>query len=156
MTKEKASTRSRQEDKTAKRGVNEPSVPATRVSAEMSNTAVGPRSAGPHTATVSLPFVTATFRAPRITAPHITVAQLRVPEAMDPRRLVSRAGEAASAIRSALPPPTQLAYYSGLGALAISGIVEWPVALAIGAGTVIAQQRIGARRPVSSAAGTRT
>ncbi|MFE2431506.1 hypothetical protein ACFXJ5_32805 [Streptomyces sp. NPDC059373] len=38
-----------------------------------------------------------------------------------------------------LPPPRQLAFYGGLGALALAGAVDWPVALAIGAATVVAR-----------------
>jgi hypothetical protein len=47
---------------------------------------------------------------------------------------------------------TQVSYYSGLGGLAISGILEWPVGLAVGAGTVIAQRS----RPPSPFGGERT
>jgi len=39
-----------------------------------------------------------------------------------------------------LPPPERLAFYGGLGALAVLGAVEWPVAAAIGAATVVARR----------------
>ncbi|GAA1187620.1 hypothetical protein GCM10009654_51520 [Streptomyces hebeiensis] len=42
-----------------------------------------------------------------------------------------------------MPPPKRLAFYGGLGALAVFGAVDWPVALAIGAATVVAR---GGRR----------
>jgi hypothetical protein len=40
-----------------------------------------------------------------------------------------------------LPPPRQLAFYGGLGALALAGAVDWPVAVAIGAATVVARSK---------------
>ncbi|GHH82182.1 hypothetical protein GCM10018793_41390 [Streptomyces sulfonofaciens] len=39
-----------------------------------------------------------------------------------------------------MPPPERLAFYGGLGALAVAGAVEWPVAAAIGVATVIARR----------------
>jgi hypothetical protein len=38
-----------------------------------------------------------------------------------------------------LPPPRTLVFYGGLGALALAGAIDWPVALAIGAATVVAR-----------------
>jgi hypothetical protein len=105
---------------------------------------------------VNLPFVTATFRVPQFRAPQVKVPHLRVPEAIDPRPLVSQARGVATMFRSALPPPKQLAYYTGLGVLAAAEIVEWPVALAIGAGTVIAQHASRAHQPISLTAGSQS
>jgi hypothetical protein len=39
-----------------------------------------------------------------------------------------------------LPPPQTLAWLAGLTTLAVLEIVEWPVALAVGAGHVLAHQ----------------
>ena len=39
-----------------------------------------------------------------------------------------------------LPPPDTLAWFGGLAALGILGVMEWPVAVAIGAGHLLAQQ----------------
>jgi hypothetical protein len=39
-----------------------------------------------------------------------------------------------------LPPPQTLAWLAGVSALAVLEIVEWPVAVAIGAGHLLAQQ----------------
>ena len=39
-----------------------------------------------------------------------------------------------------IPRPEQLAYLGGLAALAALEIIDWPVALAIGAGHALAQQ----------------
>ncbi|WP_285705001.1 hypothetical protein [Microtetraspora sp. NBRC 16547] len=49
-------------------------------------------------------------------------------------------GHAVDVARSFLPPPERVAYYGGLGALAILGVIDWPVAAAIGVGTVLAQR----------------
>jgi hypothetical protein len=40
-----------------------------------------------------------------------------------------------------LPPLDSLAWYGGLATLAAIGLMEWPVAAAIGAGHLIAQQQ---------------
>lgn len=40
-----------------------------------------------------------------------------------------------------LPPPNRLIYYAGLGFLAVLEVVEWPVALIVGAGHMLADQR---------------
>jgi len=39
-----------------------------------------------------------------------------------------------------LPPPQTLAWLAGLTALAVFEVVEWPVAVAVGAGHLLAQQ----------------
>jgi hypothetical protein len=64
----------------------------------------------------------------------------------------------ARAISSTLPPPSRLLYYGGIGALALLGVLEWPVAAAVAAGVWVATHS-GARdaffpgtRPVSTAA----
>lgn len=85
------------------------------------------------TATVNLPFVTAEFRAPEIHLPSIPI----------PGR--SDLTGAVSAIRERLPSPAQVAYYAGLGVLGVLELLEWPVVLAIGVGTAIAQK--GSRLP---------
>jgi hypothetical protein len=38
-----------------------------------------------------------------------------------------------------VPSPERLAFYGGLVALGLLGIVEWPVALAVGIGHVLAE-----------------
>ena len=40
-----------------------------------------------------------------------------------------------------LPPPDRLIFYAGLGLLAVFEIVEWPVALIVGVGHMLADQR---------------
>ncbi|OHV47583.1 hypothetical protein BCD48_17725 [Pseudofrankia sp. BMG5.36] len=41
------------------------------------------------------------------------------------------------------PSPAKTAYYLGLGTLAVVDVVEWPVALAIAAGTFVGQHTRG-------------
>jgi hypothetical protein len=43
--------------------------------------------------------------------------------------------------RVTLPPPERLVYYAGLGLLAVFEIVEWPVALMVGTGHMLADQQ---------------
>jgi len=95
---------------------------ATKGSATPSGAAQQPSA---RTATVNLPFVTATFRRPDIHLP-----QIRVPNRQ-------QALSAAQAVQSYLPSPRQAAYFGGLAALAAFEVLEWPVALAIGAGTAL-------------------
>jgi hypothetical protein len=42
-----------------------------------------------------------------------------------------------------VPPPDQLAFYGALGALAAVGLIDWPVALAIGAGQAVVARHFG-------------
>jgi hypothetical protein len=80
---------------------------------------------GRRTATLNLPFVTAQFRRPDLHLPDVGAA----------------AGAAAAKARSL--SPAELAYYAGLGVLAVVELIEWPVALAVGAGTALARSGRG-------------
>ncbi|SCL22906.1 hypothetical protein GA0070616_2628 [Micromonospora nigra] len=42
----------------------------------------------------------------------------------------------------AVPPPDKLAYYAGIGVLAALQVIEWPLALVITAGHVLADQHL--------------
>jgi hypothetical protein len=42
----------------------------------------------------------------------------------------------------AIPPPDKLAYYAGIGALALFQVIEWPLALVITAGHLLADQHV--------------
>ncbi|MDM4721676.1 hypothetical protein QTQ03_19535 [Micromonospora sp. WMMA1363] len=42
----------------------------------------------------------------------------------------------------AIPPPDKLAYYMGLGVLAAVRVIEWPMALVITAGHLLADQHL--------------
>ena len=101
----------------------------TEQTAQQSET-TKPSTTNGKTATVNLPFMTAQFRRPAV---HL------------PGR--HQAGSAASRVKTSLPSPVQMLYYTGLGALAVAEVVEWPVAVAIGAGTLVAQRT---RRPQAS------
>ncbi|MFC4062204.1 hypothetical protein ACFOWE_28200 [Planomonospora corallina] len=81
--------------------------------------------------TLTLPLLTLQFRPPQITGREV--------------------GQVLGAARSLLPSRERLAYYGGLGALAAFGLLEWPVAAAIGVGTVIAQRSRGEGREDSPA-----
>jgi hypothetical protein len=52
----------------------------------------------------------------------------------------SRVGRAGRSVAGRLPSPGRLAFYGGLGAAAVSGVIGWPVAVAIGAGTAIVRR----------------
>jgi hypothetical protein len=80
------------------------------------------------TATVNLPFVTAQFRVPNVPMPSVPIPSVSARDVLF----------AANAAKSYLPSPPRLAYYAGLGLAAAFEVIEWPVAVAIGAGTVVA------------------
>ncbi|MGI5524697.1 hypothetical protein ACQEUX_27700 [Micromonospora sp. CA-259024] len=40
----------------------------------------------------------------------------------------------------AVPPPDKVAYYAGLGVLAALQVIEWPIALVVTAGHLLADQ----------------
>ncbi|KWV34556.1 MULTISPECIES: hypothetical protein [Micromonospora] len=42
----------------------------------------------------------------------------------------------------AVPPPDKIAYYAGLGVLAALQVIEWPLALVITAGHLLADQHL--------------
>jgi hypothetical protein len=52
----------------------------------------------------------------------------------------------------AVPPPDKIAYYAGVGVLAAVGEIEWPLALVITAGHLLADQHLsGLARGVGEA-----
>lgn len=83
---------------------------------------------GHRSATVNLPFVTAQFRVP----------DLHVPTRDD-------LGAAARGARSMLPSGKAMLFFGGLTATAVAGVIEWPVAAAIGIGSAMASR--GAANP---------
>jgi hypothetical protein len=105
----------------------------------------------PRTVTVALPFVTATFRRPELNLPRV-----RMPNRQE-------TVFAAHTIQPYLPHPQQALYYGGLAALAAFEIIEWPVALAIGAAAALMgrsvshrPQRQASTKPVTTATGETT
>lgn len=83
-------------------------------------------SSGQRTGTLNLPFATVQWRLPDFRMP---IGRQEVEAAVH-------------TVRSALPPPTQVAYYAGLGVLAVFEVVEWPVAAVAAAGMVVAQRAL--------------
>lgn len=88
------------------------------------------RQAASRTTTVNLPFVTATFRMPEM--PEVKMPEVRMPTRGD-------MDAAVQTVQPYLPSAQQAAYYGGLAAIAAIELIEWPVALAIGAGTAVVQ-----------------
>ncbi len=72
----------------------------------------------------------------RVRAPHMPHVSMP-----SPRATAQQAVRAAEVVRSTLPPPERLVYYGGLGVLAAVGVLEWPVAAAVGAGVWLAGRR---------------
>jgi hypothetical protein len=66
-----------------------------------------------------------------VPVPEVHTAHVPVPEAM---------GQARQMLARQLPPPERLAFYGALAAGAIFGIIDWPVAAAIGLGAIIARR----------------
>jgi hypothetical protein len=75
-----------------------------------------------------------------IVIPRLKVYHLQVPGP-------SGIGQAGRSVTGRLPPPERLAFYGGLGAAAVFGVIDWPVAVAIGVGTAIARQARASDRP---------
>jgi hypothetical protein len=59
---------------------------------------------------------------------------------------------AAQAVLANLPPVERLLYYGGLGVLATVGVLEWPVAAAVGAGVWVAGRARTAHRGQAASA----
>ncbi|MBP2371810.1 hypothetical protein [Pseudonocardia parietis] len=89
-------------------------------------------------ATVDLPFVTAEFRAPQM-----------------PSR--GDLDAAAHGAWSMLPSGKSMLFLGGLAATAVAGVIEWPVAVAIGVGSALAGRSTGSSgssQEATTAAGT--
>ncbi|HEY8374225.1 MAG TPA: hypothetical protein VIL00_15925 [Pseudonocardiaceae bacterium] len=95
----------------------------------------------PRTATLQLPFVTAEFRMPRVPLPRLPLPPLRMPRVSS-----EEVAGAVNTVRSMLPSPQRAAYYAGLGVAAALEVIEWPVAVAVGAGTALASRGIARKR----------
>ncbi|MEU8247826.1 hypothetical protein [Nonomuraea sp. NPDC048916] len=104
--------------------------------------------------TLGLPMMTIQFRPPDVRLPHVSPPAM--PHVTMPHVSRQELGQAVDIARSFMPPPERLAYYGALGALAVFGVLEWPVAAAIGAGAIIAQRSRseGPRPPIRKPATT--
>jgi hypothetical protein len=61
----------------------------------------------------------------------LSIPEVRIPESA--RHTVRKA-------QAMLPPPEQAAFYVGLGVLTALQLIEWPVAVVIGAGMAVSQR----------------
>lgn len=86
-----------------------------------------------------------------VLTPHMKVMHIPTPG-------MSYVGDAGRIVAGYMPPPERLAFYGGLGIAAVLGAIDWPVAAAIGIGTMIARRtgmpglgglgmRTGTKRP---------
>jgi hypothetical protein len=73
-----------------------------------------------------------------VITPRVRVLRLHVPAPG-----MTYVEDAGRLVASYLPPPGRLAFYGGLGAAAVFGLIDWPVAAAIGLGTVVARRAVG-------------
>lgn len=118
--------------------------PASRRASATTATGRGGRSAtsettreDEHGAALPVPVVT----------PHVKVMRVPVPG-------LSVVGDVGRVAAAYLPPPDRLAFYGGLAAAAAIGILDWPVAAAVGLGTMVARRAAARResaRPVPTA-----
>jgi hypothetical protein len=92
----------------------------------------------PKQITLDLPMMTVQLRGPEMRMPHLEMPDM--PHVELPHVSKQEMGQAVDVVRSFLPAPERVAYYGALGALAVFGVLDWPVAAAIGAGTMIAQR----------------
>ncbi|WP_188187004.1 hypothetical protein [Nonomuraea sp. SYSU D8015] len=101
--------------------------------------------------TLDLPMLSIEVRPPEMRMPHLEV----VPKPRVPMPHIGRQelGRYADVARRFVPPPERIAYYGALGALAVFGVLEWPVAAAIGAGTMVAQRQGRGEEPEPSGPG---
>jgi hypothetical protein len=87
-----------------------------------------------------------------VLTPHVKTVHVPTPG-------MSYVGDAGRIIAGYLPPPERLAFYGGLGIAAVLGAIDWPVAAAIGLGTMIARRTgrgMDALRGRRSRTGSRT
>jgi hypothetical protein len=68
-----------------------------------------------------------------VLTPHLKVLHVRTPG-------MSYVEDAGRVVAGYLPPADRLAFYGGLGVAAVLGAIDWPVAAAIGIGTMIARK----------------
>lgn len=93
------------------------------------------RQSDSHGTTVHLPFVTAEFHRPDLHLPSVPMPDVR-----------ENVAGMVDTVRSTMPSREEMAYFGGLGLLAALSVIEWPVAAAIGVGTVIAQRASSAHQ----------
>jgi hypothetical protein len=85
----------------------------------------------PRTATLRLPMITLQVQVPRLRMPRVNMPDM---------------GEVVNTVKSRMPSPAEAAYFAGLGVMGLLDVLEWPVVLAVGTGTVIAERVSQERR----------
>jgi hypothetical protein len=80
-----------------------------------------------------------------VLTPHMKVMHLRTPR-------MAYMEDAGRMVAAYMPPPERIAFYGGLGVAAVVGLLDWPVAAAIGIGAVVAR-RAGMRRSQARSTG---
>jgi hypothetical protein len=71
-----------------------------------------------------------------VLTPHLRTVHVPTPG-------MSYVEDAGRVVAGYLPSPGRLAFYGGLGVAAVVGLLDWPVAAAIGIGTAIARRTAG-------------
>ncbi|MGY2008329.1 hypothetical protein ACW9HJ_24785 [Nocardia gipuzkoensis] len=74
-----------------------------------------------------------------VPVPTVGVRMARVPLPPGPRTVAGGVASATAAVRDRVPDRESLLYFGGLGAAAVTGVVSWPVAGAIGVGVWVAE-----------------
>jgi hypothetical protein len=84
----------------------------------------------------------------------LTTARSFLASHRDASKLVQRAEKFSVRLpvvgRVAVPPPDQLAFYGVVGALAAVGLIDWPVALAMGVGQAVVARHFNDQRPAAT------
>ncbi|MCC3332801.1 hypothetical protein [Nocardia abscessus] len=93
---------------------------------------------GPDTETASPPPTTKRAGL-SVPVPTVGVRMARVPLPPGPRTVAGGVASATAAVRNRVPDRESLLYFGGLGAAAVTGVVSWPVAGAIGVGVWVAE-----------------
>ncbi|MFI9412940.1 hypothetical protein [Nocardia gamkensis] len=86
----------------------------------------------------------------RVPVPTVGVRMARIPLPPGPRSVATGVSSATTAVRNRVPDRESLLYFGGLGAAAVTGLVSWPVAGAIGVGVWVAEHARRAPETVRS------
>ena len=86
----------------------------------------------------------------------LTTARSFLASHRDASKLVQRAEKFSVRLplvgRVAVLPPDQLAFYGVVGGLAVLGLIDWPVAIAIGVGQAVVARHFNDQRPAATEA----
>ena len=74
---------------------------------------------------IDMPMLGIEIRRREVEMPHVPMPHVPMPHISK-----QEFGHYVDVARTILPPPERVAYYGALGAMAIFGAIEWPVALA--------------------------